>query len=357
MIKKKFDPLYNTIARTLIYQTKFPKVKSYMPNVYTVDKKGSLELDDGFSCTKSNGIYHLGIHITNPMATLKEENLLFQNACQRVSSVYLKNLMIPMFPHELATGLFSLNEGNVRHALNAFIDIDLAKKEISKFEIILAPVYVRKNDTYTNCNTVINKKIGEQEYIETLKNIQEIMPLLKETYKIDKLYASINRTEQNATATNIVGKTKSEQMIETLMVFMNYMYSKYAMTHSIPILYRNHERYPFYKEELATYEKMLKSSKNDEIYKNEIKILTSNYPRSFYAINNIGHFGLGLPSYTHITSPDRRIADCINILMFQKYQNEETLKKGKQLLSLAQYINERNHSISNFVMEYSLKKK
>lgn len=356
MIRENFDRLSNSMAQTLLYQTKIPKVKSYMPSVFTVDGNGTVEIDDGFSCTKTNGIYHLGIHITNPMAYLDQDHLIFKNACKRVSSIYLKNKMILMFPPKLATDLFSLNAGYVKHAINAFIDIDLPKNKITKFEIVLEPVYIKQNDNYAKCNKAINTGIGEKEYITTLENIQKIIPFLKKYYKVEKLYASMKRKEVNVTATNIIGKTRSEQMIDALMVFMNYMYSRYASDHNIPILYRNNECFPFYQEELAAYEKMIKATKKSEIYNNEIRILNSNYQNSYYDTLNKGHFGLGLPSYTHITSPERRIADCINILLFQNFLKNK--KEDKiNLQYLGHYINERNRVISNFVNEYSMKRK
>ena len=86
-----------------------------------------------------------------------------------------------------------------------------------------------------------------------------------------------------------------------------------------------------------------------------VNLLKSTYPKSFYTTDsNIGHVGIGVPHYAHITSPLRRFADvlateALNIMYFNKvvsdkdvYMLEDRLKEG------CRYINERKTAIDYF---------
>lgn len=343
-------------TKMIIKNANVPKSSSYIPKIYTVDGEGAEELDDGFSCQKENGLYKLGVHITNPILYLDEKGMIFEEATKRASSIYIKNF-IPMFPKELATGLFSLNEGNIRMVTSLYTTIDLEKKQIKKFETIFEPVYVSLNDTYSSCNYTMMMEVGEKEYVETLVNLKKILPFLNEQYCIDEVYRKMNRSELNISSTNVIGNSSSEKLVEALMIFTNHRYAEYCLNNHIPCLFRNHEMTPFYKADLEAYRNLLKMEEKNSPMLNETSILESNYPRSFYGIKNIGHFGLGISSYTHFTSPDRRIPDCYNALMLKKYLEgtlSSTYERELQKLSqIADFINDRNNSLRLFMKEYS----
>jgi exoribonuclease R len=84
-------------------------------------------------------------------------------------------------------------------------------------------------------------------------------------------------------------------------------------------------------------------------------MLKDTYPKSFYTTNShIGHVGIGVPHYSHVTSPLRRFADvlateALNLMYFGKdvsdkevYLLEDRLKEG------CRYINERKTAIDYF---------
>lgn len=355
LIETNFSSPYHKIANTVYISTKFPEVTPSMRRIYTIDSSGAVELDDGFSCTKENKHYRLGIHITNPLSYIKEDSLLFQQAYRRGSSIYLPDNTTFLFPLNLATDLFSLNSGEVRNCLSFYINVDILSKKIVKFEPLFESVFVKRNVTYKACNRILENN-RQDSFTKTLNNLKEILPYLKQFYKIDNMYKKIKRASSNSTSTNIIGSTASEKIIETLMIFINSYYAKYAEANKIPCLFRNHEQSPFYKENLEKYIELFQQEKRKHLYMNELKILKSMYPASFYGVDNLGHYGLGVDAYTHITSPDRRIADDYNILMLQKYMDnisEESYKKEKaKLQRIGEYINERDRSINSFVNDY-----
>ena len=327
--------------------------------VYTVDGETAEELDDAFSCTKKHELYHLGIHIANPMYYINPQSLLFEEATKRASSLYFNDTTIPMYPDVLSKDLFSLNQGTIRNVISLYVDIDLINQQIVKYDVVLEPVYIQKNDRYPRCSQILKTQKEELDYLNTLNNIQDLMPFLTKFYQMDAVYASINRNKKNISSTNIIGTTKSERMIETLMIFFNFMMSKIALEKQIPYLYRNHSLNVFYQEELEKYRSLIEKEKNNKAYLHEIAILQGMYPKIYYGIDNLGHYGLGLSSYGHLSSPIRRAPDNYNIYMFQQFYFQEQndfyrddwLQKLKEV---SEYINQRNKSLTRFTQEMSL---
>ena len=117
-----------------------------------------------------------------------------------------------------------------------------------------------------------------------------------------------------------------------------------------------------YEQNLKELQKRLGQEKNNQVYLNEIAVVLGQYPKSLYEVENKGHHGLGLSCYTHITSPDRRMADDYNMLMFQKCYFKECSETDKEnykryLEEVARYLNERSYALRRFQSEYSLLRK
>ncbi len=356
MVYKDFPYGVNKEAEWIYKEHGQIEKKKEYPIIYTIDGDDTKELDDGFSCQKNDGTYLLGIHVSNPIFMLKDSTLVWKEAQKRTTSIYGNTFFAPMFPHILAEQCFSLNEKTVKNVLSMYFTIDLERKEILKKELKMEPVYIAKNDTYKKCNQTLKQNAKNTEYEKTLSYIETLLPFLKSHYQIDPTYALLNRKELNVSFTNIIGKTKSENIIETLMIFANMEMAKLAEEKSIPFLYRNHKMTSMYEEDLKRFKNILEQVKNNQPYLNEINVLLAHYPKSYYGTVNEGHYGLGVSHYTHITSADRRLADCYNIKMLEmfyfKNQSKIELEKQKEELEkIAQMINERNNTLHLFQKE------
>ncbi len=324
-----------------------------MRSIYTVDELHTLDKDDGFSCSRDGQNYRLGIHITNPMYYLNENNLLFEEGTRRTSSIYVKDAVLSStFPSFLANDLFSLKENHVRFVFSSYYDIDLEKKTIWNTELVLEPVYVSLNDTYLHCNQVIQSGDKNIEYQTTLENICDLLPFLKTFFSIDDTYAQIHED------THPKISNSAQDFIETLMIFQNHQIAKMAFELKIPLLYRNHEMSPLYKKNLMELKNIISKEKESQVYLHEIQVALGQYPKSFYDTVNKGHFGLNTNYYTHFTSPIRRIVDDYNLLMYQKFFFAEGNLKEKQfylerLKKIATYLNERTYALRIFQKEYA----
>ena len=104
---------------------------------------------------------------------------------------------------------------------------------------------------------------------------------------------------------------------------------------------------------MERYKKLLQKEKNTQAYLNEIEILKGKYPKSYYDTVCRGHFGLGIPEYSHITSPIRRIADNYNQLMLMKWLSHNTpdkewYKYELMLKEVSEYINYQQKNLEIF---------
>ena len=361
-IRPDFSKSITLEAETMSLKNEHNHHAKNLTHIYTVDTDGALELDDGFSCIKDKDIYHLGIHIANPMHYLSLESPIFKEAAKRTTTIYIRPEVITMYPEVLAKDLFSLNEGTIRQVISLYADINKEENRLIKLEFKLEEVYVAKNDSYTHCNKVLRETKNNTAYAETLRNITEIIPFLSRFYKIDAVYAYINRTNLNVSQTNIIGSTPSEKMVEALMLFMNHMTSKIALQEEIPFIYRNHVLEKNHQEELENYLRQIGNQNDSQYYINEINIQKNKYPQSYYSIDNKGHKGLGMSSYAHMTSPIRRLADNYNILMIQecflkkcsdphKYHYALLLKQASDI------INHQRTTLEMFTRDYYLTRK
>ena len=332
-----------------------------MTSIYTVDSEGALELDDGFSCQKTSDGYRLGIHIANPLVYIDFSGLIFKEATGCKTTLYFDSNTIPMYPEILSKNLFSLNAGCVRKVLSLYVNIDFAKQQIQNIEFKLEDVFVAGNDTYKNCDLCMQSQNGSNSYLDNLNNLSDIFPLLLQYFSMDKIYEYMNRTTFNLSNTNVVGNTKSEKMVESMMIFMNRYVAEFALKKGFPFLFRNHELKNIYKEDLERYKNLLQKEKNTQAYLNEIEILKGKYPKSYYDVVNRGHFGLGIPTYSHITSPIRRIADNYNQFMLMKWLSNDTsdqewYKYELILKEVGEYINYQQKPLEAFSKKVRSKK-
>ena len=106
-------------------------------------------------------------------------------------------------------------------------------------------------------------------------------------------------------------KTSSfaDKLVSYSMILTGHMTSKYFYTNSLPYVYRCNS---IDQEWLNLLDETIGKCSSPEEQK-MLKIVKSHLPKSHYSIDNLGHTGLGLESYSHITSPLRRFPDILNM--------------------------------------------
>lgn len=359
-IKTYFNEAINSEVRKIINNYTLKKDRKIVDDyILTFDGVDAKEIDDALSIKiLPNGNYMLGIHIADPTSLIDKKSIIFEEAVKRTTSIYLSDQTYSMFPNELSCNLLSLIEGNYRNAISYYYEID-KEGRVLKSNFYKTIIKVNKNMTYNDFNKILLSKT-EKEEKDTITKLSEISTLLNKYYNEDELYTKINRTEKNITNTNITGISDGEKVVESTMVFNNYMVAKYFKDNKLPFIFRNHV---IDEEMISKLEKIKNNNtKQEQEYDKYIEMVKNIYPKAVYGLNCEGHYGLGIECYSHITSPLRRFADvvaiiCLEELYFNEYNENKINKIKKMVLKYSDKINKKRSSIEKFSSSYEENKK
>ena len=331
-IKKEFDESVNTELRIKLDSYETSKDRKVIDDkiILTFDGEDAEELDDALSVERlENGNILLGVHIASPLSLINENDILFDEASDRTSSIYLSNQTYPMFPKELSKDLISLKSGNYRNAITYYFEIDRFGNVVDQ-KFIKSLIKVTRNMTYKEFDERLN--FSDTNIDKTIHLLSVTSNFLSRYYHEDPIYNAINRKNNNFSNTNIVGISNGGKVIESSMVFTNYMVSKYFKENNLPFIYRNH----IIDEESKQKLEEIKKNLNENDYSKYIDIINNIYPKAYYDLDCNGHAGLGISNYCHITSPLRRFADIIATLCLEKFYfnkfDEKDIKESKTLI-------------------------
>ena len=324
--------------------------------ILTFDSIDAEEIDDALSVkVLDNGNILLGGHIADPLALIDKNNIIFDEASKRTTSIYLDDKTHSMFPKELSCNLMSLKEGNYRNAISYYFEFDKQGNLINS-EFIKSIIKVNKNMTYKDFNRILSMN-GSDKLKESIANLSMISNVLQKYYHPDPLYEKINRSHKNITNTNIIGMSCGEKVVENTMIFINHMVAEYFKNNNLPFMYRNHT---IDQDMMKTLDKIkyniLEQNGNND-YLKYIEMIKNIYPKAQYNVECKGHFGLGIDSYSHITSPLRRFADiiasiCLEELYFNKYNKKDVDKVKSLVVKHSKNINHKRNSLEKYVNDY-----
>ena len=307
--------------------------------IFTIDGDDTKDIDDAISIKKDGDIYTLGVHIADVSYYVKEGSPLDKEAMDRGTSVYLVDRVIPMLPHELSNGICSLNPNVDRLAISCVMKYD-SEGKLLDYDIFPSVIKSRKQMTYKNVNSILEKNIvpeGYEEFVADLKTMSEFATILRRM-KVKRGYLDFDVDEakilvdENCVPYEITKRERGsgENLIEDFMIAANECVAMHIYNMDLPFIYRIHEspKEEKIRDFLGFVSNLgyqvtgdLKGNKSTAIQKllkfvrekKEGPILTSLLLRcmqkAIYSPTNVGHFGLGSSCYTHFTSPIRRYPD------------------------------------------------
>ena len=318
--------------------------------IFTIDGSDTKDIDDAVSIKKeTNGNYILGVHIADVTYYFKENSPLDNSAYDKATSVYLTNYVLPMLPHQLSNGICSLNEGVDRLTITCEIKFD-KNANILDYDIYESVINSKKKMTYESVNRILEEdKIDEgyEEYIDSLKLMQELSSKIRKN-KIKRGYIEFLSDEikilvdEYGIPYDIHKKEQKtgEKLIEDFMIVANEAVATRIRDMQLPNIYRIHEKPKiekikeflgyvtslgykltgdFSKLEPKDIQNMLEQLKDKKEFAILSDMLLRCMQKAIYSNENIGHFGLASPCYTHFTSPIRRYPDEIVHRLLRKY--------------------------------------
>ncbi len=306
----------------------------------TIDPEDAKDFDDALSLkTLKNGNYEVGIHIADVSWYVKPGSKIDEEAYKRATSVYLVDRVIPMLPEMLSNNVCSLNAHEDKLCYSAVFEMDKdANVQQQWFGRTIINSDRRFN--YEEVQEIIEK--GKGEYAGEIGILHNLASKLRDErfrkgsinfstqevkFKLDEdgTPLSVHIKEQkdsnrlvedfmllaNRKVAEFVGKKKDKSKAKTFIYRIHDQPSPEKLTTFIEFLGKlGYSLKVNSQESLArSFNQLFKqiAGKGEENMIETIAIRTM--AKAEYSTENIGHYGLAFPYYSHFTSPIRRYPD------------------------------------------------
>jgi ribonuclease R len=310
----------------------------------TIDGEHARDFDDAITIEKlSNGNFWLGVHIADVSHYVQEGSALDREAYERGTSVYFPERAVHMFPSELATGLCSLNPHVDRLVQSCFMEVD-GHGQVVRHEFHDAVINSDERMTYTAVNGILTDRdpalmAQYAPLVPMFEQMGELFHILNDARRrrgsidFDLNEAEVVLDEAGAVeAITALQRNVAHRLIEEFMLLANETVATYLESQNAPALYRIHEEPDILKvarfEEFISgfgyslaapvnalrprhFQKLIERIQGKPEEKPIAFLMLRTMQKARYAPENVGHFGLAAPSYTHFTSPIRRYPDLV----------------------------------------------
>ncbi|MBQ8393757.1 MAG: ribonuclease R [Clostridia bacterium] len=313
-------------------------------NIFTIDSESAKDLDDAISIEKTEDGYILGVHIADVSHYVREKTLVDKEAMARGTSVYFTDKVVPMLPRVLSNGVCSLNGGEDRYAMSAFMTLD-KNGEIISTSVHSSIINSKVRGVYSELNDILKNR-ADSPFYEKYSHIIEDFYLMMELYSILKR-KSIQEgamdlesdeseiiLDKNGHPVSIIKRERgeTEKLIEQFMLCANRGVAEFLTAMEMPCVYRIHEspdtektdaflnfalnmgidvscarmgRTPSPKQLSQILDNAKELGKADVVS----SVLLRSLKKAKYSAQPKIHYGLATELYCHFTSPIRRYPD------------------------------------------------
>src|SRR2546425_1683296 len=362
--------------------------------IVTIDGETARDFDDAVTVRRlKNGNFELQVHIADVAQYVIPDSAIDQEARLRGTSVYFPDRAVPMLPLELSTDICSLRPQVDRLVMSCVMEID-HRGEILGCELCPGVIRSAERMTYTDVKAVLEgdavlrkRYAGLVDLFETMRELAMILNRKRERrgsidfdlpepvieFDENGLMKSITRSERNI----------ANRIIEEFMLSANESVAAYLENKRVGSLYRIHEKpdakrvYEFeiiastfgyslgvgplpiqriqpktdrranygtgkrareieIPQEVHITPRMYQKLTEKIAGKPEERILSYLMLRSLkqarYSEENLGHFALAAPTYTHFTSPIRRYPDLIVHRILKDVLRDSAEKRDGEVL-------------------------
>ncbi len=312
----------------------------------TIDGEDARDFDDAVYCEPTNykgaKCFRLIVAIADVSHYVKPGHPLDSDAIRRGTSVYFPRRVIPMLPEKISNGLCSLKPLVDRLCMVSDAIID-QKGQVLAYQFYPAIMHSVQRFTYNTVWEILSNTSGpEATKFSNLKphlqNLYKLFHVLKasrekrgaidfdttETQIISNEFGKIERIEPRV-------RTDAHRLIEECMLVANVCAANFIGAKNQSSLFRVHgepttEKVTALRDVLRTsglnldggtkphpmdYARLILSIKPRPDASMLQTVILRSMQQAVYQPENLGHFGLAYPAYTHFTSPIRRYPDLL----------------------------------------------
>ncbi|ANY18228.1 ribonuclease R [Bordetella pseudohinzii] len=320
----------------------------------TIDGEDARDFDDAVYCQpvdlgtgqRKRPGWRLLVAIADVSHYVRPGDALDDDAAERGTSVYFPRRVIPMLPESLSNGLCSLNPNVDRLVLVCDMVIPATGAKagtVSAYQFYNAVMHSHARTTYTSIWEALQQPGGPAAHA-----LGKLLPDVQHLYELYQLLAQQRKkrgaidfeTVETRIVCNELGRIEqivpmvrndAHKLIEECMLAANTCAADFMQRSKHPGLYRIHEgptpeRLQALRDFLRTmalslgggdtptakdYGEFLDSVRARPDFPLLQTMSLRSMQQAVYSPDNMGHFGLAYPAYSHFTSPIRRYPDLL----------------------------------------------
>ena len=309
---------------------------------FTIDPADAKDFDDALSIQKiEEGLWEIGVHIADVTHYVTPGSIVDNEAQERATSVYLVDRTVPMLPERLCNDLCSLRPNEDKLCFSAVFTMNSDAEIIDEW-FGRTVIHSDRRFAYEEAQEVIESGAGDcAEEILTLHTLAQ--RLRSDRFKHGAIAFEREevrfRLDDKGRPIGVYTKIQKEanQLIEEFMLLANRRVAEFCAHRMVngrriprPMVFRVHdepseEKLDRFREFALRFGHYFKASKGRAVAKEMNKLLGNiagraesnaittlavrSMAKAVYTTDNIGHYGLAFPYYTHFTSPIRRYPD------------------------------------------------
>ena len=318
----------------------------------TIDPADAKDFDDALSLQKlENGNWEVGVHIADVTHYLTPGSVLDREAVQRATSVYLVDRTIPMLPEVLSNDLCSLRPHEDRFAFSAVFEMTPQAEVVGRW---FGRTVIHSDRRFAYEEAQERLDTGKGDRAVELKVLGELATKLRQKrfkrggidFNTEEVRFQLDETGKPLRVV-IKRMKEANKLIEDFMLLANVEVAKFLakvhpekQTPTRTAVYRVHDRPdPEKLKQLRVFVRRFgheipkPTPGNAESLLRNLLTATAGTPeegtvktmairtmaKAEYNTENIGHYGLAFPYYTHFTSPIRRYPDVMVHRLLQHY--------------------------------------
>lgn len=322
--------------------------------IITIDPYDARDFDDAVSLKQlDDGSSILGVHIADVSHYVQWNSSIDIAARQRSTSTYLVDRVLPMLPEELSNELCSLKPHEDRLALS--VDMKLNKDaEVVDAKFYPSIIHSKHRLSYDAADALLQRDEDQLKAFSShtdlaledmLKLLDGLNALAKKRHARRQKLGGIDFESEEAkvvldkdgfpTGVSVRKPTDATSLIEEAMLAANESVARFLSSNGVASAFRVHE--PPMQDALeglvlilqefniGDRELALQLSVGSPFALQDIiarvkgrpeeylvsQLVLRSMRRAEYLPDDLGHFGLGMDSYCHFTSPIRRYPDLI----------------------------------------------
>ncbi len=340
---------------------------------FTIDPADAKDFDDALSIRKiEDGVWEVGVHIADVTHYVRPGSVVDTEAEARGTSVYLVDRTIPMLPEKLSNELCSLRPDEESLCFSAVFTLNEEAEVLDKWfgrTVILSD----RRFAYEEAQQMI--ETGRGDYAEEMLTLNRLAQpcaasgsaTARSVTAPAKEAGSNSTPKANRWASISRSRKEANQLIEEFMLLANRRVAEFCgkvkgRKSGRTMVYRVHDepnvdKLQSFRQFILRFGYVFKADEGRAVAKEmnklfqkvkgrpEENVVTTLAVRSmakaYYTTDNIGHYGLAFPYYTHFTSPIRRYPDMMVHRLLARYLEGGKTTDKATFEALCEHASER----------------